>query len=210
MEEPGTRGGPRIEVRWFLAGDLPTGVTEWFAQFPSSAEAREDSYLVAPRLPGLTVKLRGGLALDVKLYRGNRGLLRIPGIAEGQLGSWSKWSFSFDAEVQPPEYGVAWRRVKKDRKLSTFVLDDRRLIAGLPASQDQLVCTAELSHIAVDDERWWTFAFESAGPADRQRHAIEMTADRFLRTDVPVDLQLTLEHCRPYTDWLDGLEVRGQ
>ena len=39
-------------------------------------ESREDTYLLDPHLPGLSVKVRGGGALEVKAYRGEPGSSR--------------------------------------------------------------------------------------------------------------------------------------
>jgi hypothetical protein len=49
-----------LEVRWILPGRLETAVTAWFGRFPARTEEREDTYLVDPRLCGLSVKVRGG------------------------------------------------------------------------------------------------------------------------------------------------------
>ena len=58
-------------------------------------ESREDTYLLEPRLGGLSVKVRGGGALEVKAYRGCPGMLEVAGRARGRLESWQKWSFPF-------------------------------------------------------------------------------------------------------------------
>jgi hypothetical protein len=46
-------------------GQLETAVARWFGRFPVGVESREDSYLLDPLLPGLSVKIRGGRALEV-------------------------------------------------------------------------------------------------------------------------------------------------
>ena len=48
-----------------------------------------------PPLPGLSVKIRGGGALEVKAYRGSPGILEVAGRARGHLESWQKWSFPY-------------------------------------------------------------------------------------------------------------------
>ena len=42
---------------------------------PGRKETREETYLVDPRLRGPSVKVRGGGALEVKVYRGSPGIL---------------------------------------------------------------------------------------------------------------------------------------
>ena len=90
-----TEGVWSLEVRWFFPGQLETAVARWFERFPAETQSREDTYLLDPQLRGLSVKVRGGSALDVKVYRGSRGILYLPGRARGRMESWQKWSFPF-------------------------------------------------------------------------------------------------------------------
>jgi hypothetical protein len=39
--------------------------------FPAETTSFEDAYLLNPHLPGLSVKVQGGRALEVKVYRGS-------------------------------------------------------------------------------------------------------------------------------------------
>ena len=94
-ESPVTEGVRSLEVRWIFPGQLETAVDAWFGRFPALVEAREDIYLLDPQLPGLSVKVRGGGALEVKAYRGSPGLLEVAGRARGRLEFWQKWSFPF-------------------------------------------------------------------------------------------------------------------
>jgi hypothetical protein len=41
----------------------------------------------------LSVKIRAGTALEVKVYRGSPGILDIASRARGRIESWQKWSF---------------------------------------------------------------------------------------------------------------------
>ena len=84
-----------LEVRWIFRGQLSTAVAAWFERFPAETESRDDAYLLAPHLHGLSVKLRGGRALDVKVYRGSPGILDVTGRVRGCLESWQKWSFPY-------------------------------------------------------------------------------------------------------------------
>ena len=71
--EPLVTGGLRsLEVRWILPGQLEPAVAGWFARFPAEMAARQDAYLLDPELGGLSVKVRAGAALEVKVYRGSR------------------------------------------------------------------------------------------------------------------------------------------
>ena len=82
-----------LEVRWIFPGQLEAAVARWFGRFPAVTETRQDAYLLNPPLPGLSVKIRGSRALEVKAYRGSPGILQVPGRARGRMESWQKWSF---------------------------------------------------------------------------------------------------------------------
>ena len=90
---PVTEGVRSLEVRWIFPGQLETAVARWFGRFPAETQSRQDTYLLNPQLRGLSVKVRGGGALEVKVYRGSAGNLEVPGRARGRIQSWQKWSF---------------------------------------------------------------------------------------------------------------------
>ena len=92
-QSPVTEAVRSLEVRWIFPGQLETAVAGWFGRFPARTETREDTYLLDPQLRGLSVKVRGGGALEVKAYRGSPGILEVPGRARGRMESWQKWSF---------------------------------------------------------------------------------------------------------------------
>jgi hypothetical protein len=56
-----------LEVRWIFPGLLEAAAARWFGRYPARTESREDTYLLDPRLRGLSVKVRGGGALEVKV-----------------------------------------------------------------------------------------------------------------------------------------------
>ena len=74
-------GACSLEVRWILPGQPDVAVAGWFARPGLETESREDAYLASPDAGGLSVKLRGGQALEVKVFRGS------PGVLDQQSGS---------------------------------------------------------------------------------------------------------------------------
>jgi hypothetical protein len=100
-----TEGVRSLEVRWIFPGQLETAVAEWFGRFPAERQEREDTYLLDTWLRGLSVKVRGGAALEVKEYRGSPGLLDLAGRACGRMEFWRKSSFPVDP---PLGDGVTW------------------------------------------------------------------------------------------------------
>jgi hypothetical protein len=94
-DSPVTKAARRLEVRWISPGQIDSAIAGWFGRFPAGTESREDSYLLDPRLRGLSVKIRGGGALQVKAYRGSLRILEVVARARGLLESRQGWSFLF-------------------------------------------------------------------------------------------------------------------
>ena len=117
-----TEGIRSLEVRWIFPGQLETALTGWFARFPAEQETREDTYLLSPRLRGLSVKLRAGAALEVKAYQGSAGILDMAGCARGRMESWRKWSFPFGSPSPVGRDPAGWRLIRKTRRISRFSL----------------------------------------------------------------------------------------
>jgi hypothetical protein len=69
------------------------------------------------RLMRLSVKVRGGGALEVKVYRGSPGILEVAGRARGRMESWQKWSFPFSPPVQDRGAPAGWRAVRKRQQV---------------------------------------------------------------------------------------------
>ena len=105
-ESPVIRGPPSLEVRWIFPGQLEPAVAGWLERFPAESQSREDTYLVDPQLRGLSVKVRGGVALEVKVYCGSPGILNLAGRARGRMESWQKWSFPVSPLGQEPRCAV--------------------------------------------------------------------------------------------------------
>ena len=147
-EPPGslvTEGVCSLEARWIFAGQLETSVIGWFARFPTRTESREDTYLLDPQLRGLSVKVRGGAALEVKAYRGSPGILdvhwprpRTPG-CPGRSGR-------FLSPLSQDGTGPAgWRLVLKGRRISQFSLTSGQTAARGPRLIQEPRCEVELT-----------------------------------------------------------------
>ena len=178
-ESPGslvTEGVRSLEVRWIFPGQLETSVIGWFGRFPTRTESREDTYLLDPQLRGLSVKVRGGAALEVKAYRGSPGILYVTGRARGHLVSWQKWSFPFSPLSQDSAGSAGWRPVLKSRRISQFSLASGQTAACGPGLIRELRCEVELTEVRTSGEYWWTLGFEATGPADLLRSELEATA----------------------------------
>ena len=124
-QSPVTEGVRSLEVRWIFPGPLKTAVAGWFARFPAAVESRQDAYLLDPPLRGLSVKVRGGGALEVKVYRGSPGILQVAGRARGRMQSWQKWSFPFSPLRQDSADPAGWQPVRKKRRIKLVLTGQR-------------------------------------------------------------------------------------
>ena len=138
----------------------------WFGRFPAAVESREDTYLLNPQLPGLSVKIRAGGALEVKVYRGSPGILEVAGRARGRLESWQKWSFPASPLDRDSADPAGWQPVRKRRRISRFPLASGPDAARAPLGQ-QPRCEVELAEVRMRGLDWWSLGFEATSPSHR-------------------------------------------
>jgi hypothetical protein len=182
------------EARWIRRGRFGDDVAAWFSQFPHMLEVREDDYLVDPRMPGLSVKIRGGSSLDVKQHRGEAGVIDLAGGA-GSINSWFKFSFPL-AQIAGPSRaleGLAWRRIRKRRRIAAFPMGDAPGDGGS-------VCSVELTEVEVLGDAWWTLGFEARGTGALE--GIQLTTSRILAEPLPSTAAFTAEESRSYGEWI--------
>jgi hypothetical protein len=201
-ESPVTEAIRSLEVRWFFPGQLQAVVARWSERFPAATESREDAYLLDPQLPGLSVKVRGGGALEVKAYRGSPGILQVLGRARGRLESWQKWSFPVSPPRQDSGAAAAWRPVRKRRRISRFWLASGQIVAGAPGLGGEPRCEVELTEVRTSGQDWWTLGLEATGPAGLLRSALEATAALVFAQALPGGVEPGQDESRSYAQWL--------
>ena len=201
-ESPVTEAVRSLEVRWIFPGQLQAGVAGWFGRFPAGTESREDTYLLDPRLPGLSVKIRGGSALEVKACLGNRGILQVADRARGLMEAWQKWSFPLSLPSQDRDDQAGWRKVRKRRRIIQFPLAGGPSAARAPGPGRQPQCEVELTEVRTRGQDWWTLAFEATGPAGLLRSEIEGTAELVFAQALPGRTEPDLDESRSYAAWL--------
>jgi hypothetical protein len=196
-----TDGIRSLEVRWILPGQLENAVARWFGRFPAEAESREDTYLLKPALRGLSVKIRAGRALDVKVHQGSAGTLDVAGRARSRMESWQKWSFPVGPLSHEGTDPPGWRQVAKQRRISRFSLGGG-IVAGGPGTAREPACAVELTAIRVGGEAWWSLGFEATGPDDLLRNVLEATAGLVFAQPLPPGEELGMDDSMSYAEWL--------
>jgi hypothetical protein len=201
-ESPVTEAAGSLEVRWIFPGQLTAAVAGWFGRFPARAESREDTYLLDPQLRGLSVKIRGGRALEVKAYRGSPGILEVAGGARGRLESCQKWSFPFRPPSGHSRDPPGWTPVRKRRRISRFSSASGQIVAPAAGLGQQSKCEVELTEVHVRGQDWWTLGFEASGPADLLRRELEASAVLVFAQALPGGVVPGPADSRSYAQWL--------
>jgi hypothetical protein len=201
-ESPVSEGVRSLEVRWIFTGQLTAAVAGWFGRFPAEANVVEDAYLLDPHLPGLSVKVRGGRALEVKVYCGSPGLLQVAGRARGRLESWRKWSFPYGPGSHDSTDPAGWSPVSKRRRISWFSLAGRTVRPGGRGLDEEPGCAVELTEVDVRGEAWWTLGFEATGPTDTLRGELDAAAALVFGQALPGGLELGMDESTSYAQWL--------
>lgn len=199
---PTTDGVRTLEVRWIFPGQMEAEVAGWFGRFPAGAESREDIYLLDPQLGGLTVKVRGGEALEVKVLRDSPGILDVAGRARGRMQSWQKWTFPLSPRGQDRGNLAGWRRVAKRRLISRFPPGRSRIAPRALGPGQALECKVELTAVRSCGYDWWSLGFEATGPAELVRSELEATAALVFAEALPGGKEIGLDESASYADWL--------
>ena len=202
-------GGARLslEVRWVFSGDLPASVLEWLGPFPAAAEQRVDCYLVAPRLPGISLKIRDATLLDVKVAQGGKGILGLRHGGRGRLQTWEKLSFPFDASAPRSIDGSGWVCVEKLRRRRSFTSVTGQAVERPLGDIDSPGCAVELTEVHVGGDVAWTLAFEARGASGELMGDLRATASHLLHDSPPAGVRLGLRDSMSYMRWLRSPEI---
>jgi hypothetical protein len=190
------------EVRWIRPGRHGAEIARWFSRFPQVPESRDDDYLISPRMPGLSIKIRGGASFEVKQHRGTVGALDIADAAAGSIDSWIKQSTPVPggADFSRPLAGSAWRRVRKRRQIATFPIETSD-------SPGAAVCSVELTDVEVLGQTWWTLGFEAGGRG--ALGGIKRTAAVVFAEPLPTASALRAEEACSDAEWIHELGDPG-
>jgi len=201
-ESPVTEAVRSLEVRRIFPGQLETAVARWSGRFPAGTESRQDTHLLDPQLPALSVKVRGDGALQVRMYRGSPGILEVAGRARGRMESWQKWSFPFSPLSSDGGDPAGWRTVGKRRRISRFSLASGQIVARAPGLGQQPGCEVELTEVRTSGQDWWTLGFETTVPDVLLRSGLPATAALVFAQTLPGGVKPGPDQSRSDAEWL--------
>jgi hypothetical protein len=193
------------EVRWIRPGRHGSEIARWFSRFSHAPETRDDDYLISPRMPGLSIKIRGSASFEVKEHRGTVGALDVAAAAAGSIDSWIKRSIPLAGglDFSRPLDGTAWRRVSKRRQIARFPIGT----SGDPDAPGAVVCSVELTEVEVIGQSWWTLGFEAGGRG--ALGGIKRTAAVVFAEPCPTASAFRAEEACSYAEWIHGLGHPG-
>jgi hypothetical protein len=197
------------ELRWFYAGKLPENIMVWFQQNClinplKSPEAREDVYLFTPGCDYLGIKLRQG-RLDVKWRQAELGVMDFGELIKGNAEKWGKWLCEdSQGESFQPEMVLSnpsWVKVQKVRYSQLFqVFADFSVQAVATSDRIANGCSVEITNLVVEENAWWSLAFEAFGEDSRMKENLQATANLVFQTYE--NSQLAIAHSYAYPHWL--------
>ena len=155
-----------------------------------------------PELRGLSVKVRGAGALEVKVYRGSPGILQVAG--GGPAGAWSPGRSGRFPSARPARTvpAVAGTPVRKRRRISRFSLASGQIAAPAAGPGGEPGCEVELTEVRTCGQDWWTLGFEATGPADLLRSELQAAAALVFAQALPGGLEPGPDESRSYAQWL--------
>jgi hypothetical protein len=211
VDVTGSAGGVvSLEVRWIHAGPLPAVLAERLGPFEEGIEAREDRYLADPVLPDISIKIRGGVQLDVKAFRHSPGRLSLPGGARGRLELWEKWTYRLADIPQPLIDGASWTQVEKARRRRSFALADGGLVERGLAEAASPGCALEVTEVSIDGAAWWTLGLEAIGPLETLHRDLQATAAALIDDRLSMRFGLHSRAAKSYHEQLQTQQMRDR
>jgi hypothetical protein len=171
------------ELRWFLPGTILPEIEGWFGQ-SCSPQKREDWYLYAPGCDYLGIKLRQE-RLEVKWRKAELGVLRFGELVEGKAEKWGKWmcSDSTGESFQPATVSTnsIWVNIQKVRRLQSYqILPDSSIQPVNANDSTDNGCSVEITQLLIQQQSWWTLAFEAVGEDTHLLENLRLTASYLL------------------------------
>ena len=211
------------EIRWFMEGDVPDEVRQWFSAggLAVDEEPRVDEYLVLPGSVSTGVKFRqypgdDRASFEMKTRTSEPVAVSFGEHATGQLDTWVKWTCrptevaSFRESITAGE--DLWAHIEKRRCLRKFSLDNAGPVEVDPRTERPTEgCQFELTSIRAatgdrrtidwdSSDRWWSLSYEAFGNPQSLRDYVQQVAT--LTLDGWSTLNLDAGASCSYPEWM--------
>lgn len=186
-----------LEVRWFLDGETPPKIQEWFqnrcpGEPISSYEQRTDYYFCLPGGTGVNLKLRQG-NLELKWHQKHLGIRQFCEIFgtgsnqiswQGNLECWLKWSHrNVPGFSDTTQFNCI--PVQKTRSQRVY---------------QNVYC--ELTQLKVKEQSHWTIGFEMSVDGEKSQANFEQAVNWIAKTNP--NLSLSSPQSCSYAEWLNA------
>ncbi|MFP4298260.1 MAG: hypothetical protein ACLFT0_10405 [Spirulinaceae cyanobacterium] len=185
-----------LEVRWFIEGETPSQIIDWFqnccpGEPVSSSEKRTDYYFCLPGGIGVNLKLRQG-NLELKYQEKPLGIRQFGEIFgmgsnritwQGNLERWLKWSHR-DVPGFCDITQLHCIPVQKTRSQRVY---------------QNVYC--ELTQLEVKDQSHWTIGFEMSVNGEKSEDNFEQAINWIAQTNP--NFSLSSLQSRSYAEWLN-------
>lgn len=184
-----------VEVRWFLPESIPQDIRDWFLGEALTGELtptqnREDLYLDLGDREDVGIKWREG-NLEVKWRQSELGSRAFGEVWQGQMERWLKWS----CEAETPN-GFVENAIASRRWISIQKVRQQRQSKYAEGN-----CAVELSQLQIEQQTWWSLAFEATGNNDCLELILEQTLEQIQQRDRPIS-SFTLKNSYAYPRFL--------
>lgn len=202
-----------LELRWFIEGEIPTKIFNWLERilanaFPA-AESQPDLYLFTSGCDEIGIKLRKGAQenLEIKLRNSAYDFETSNKKMNGTVEDWIKLGWR-EAKLKPKRIIESffeelpkghWARVPKNRrKFYCHVFPDGSVKPTLDTVDRGI--SWELVDFTINDNSWWSIAFDAVGDEKEQMRILQQGVDWVLEDyDGP---HLTKSISYGYPKWL--------
>lgn len=194
-----------LEVRWFGPLPFPNELREWFTTLGTvNTSTQTDLYLPAQD-PTLNVKLRDQ-QFQIKRRLAEPFRTRFSPRAAGRCEQWIKWSFDLaddQSSVESLDSTSLWVSVEKIRHQISIPPEEQSALSPELPTTPAATIDLELTQLDVDDDRHWTFCFETVGAIPSLVDTLEAAGPVLLDDRLPIPL--SDDHSYGYIRWLQQL-----
>ena len=224
------------EIRWFFSAKVPDLEQKWFFETPRFGDAltedngdeRIDLYLLTEGRNDISPKLREG-KLEIKVRNQVENFADPTGFYSGSIERWEKWEWKYtDTKKKDDEFEdkldklivASFQKntpdnnrfsVWKNRFQRKFTIDSNGSI--IPARQKYIDegFQAEVTELKVNNEDWWTLAFEIVenpkrpmkDPISKLKSAINWIFEGKEYDGSPIKSQSSFS----YPEWLKSIKM---